>query len=232
MKIQNTGKNEFQVPNHWIQAAKLAKQFVSDFYDKVGESEFFKWDYHKKFDWWKMKEKIYMALRHTKKWGAYCQYREDNWSYIGINMDDVSSQKDDTMLSGLRKMLYSTASHEFIHHFQHNLKLADMLPVEERKHLNLSRSNFKTNKNSFLYATNWREMDAEIGSFYATFKHLPERKELVQYYSEWYKSPELGQIVGDYVYDYMIDGNKRLDYRDNVWNGIEKENGLFGQAVG
>lgn len=231
MKTQNTTDKEFQIPDHWIRAAKITKLFAQAFYNIIGEETFRSWDFHQRFDRNFYKDKIYVSLRHTLNWGAYYEQRDNDWGYIGVNLDDDTIGTNSGLFNGLKNVLCSTISHELIHHFQNKFGLENSLPIEERRHLNLSSSKFNTNKNSFLYATNWKEMDAEVGSYYCTYKHIPSRKELVQNFSEWYRDNALGHVIGDYIYDYVVLGNKRLEYRQRVWNGLETESGLFSRKT-
>lgn len=96
--------------------------------------------------------------------------------------------------------------------------MEEKLPKREQKKLDLYGNAFKTKRNKFLYATNWVEMDAELGSWciFNKFK-LPTLEELIEHYKMFYADDKISEIIGKYVYDYFFYEKKNLKLREGVF---------------
>lgn len=135
-------------------------------------------------------------------------------------MDDLNIYQEDEQFSQeyFDKILAVTLSHELIHYFQDCEGMEEKLPKREQKKLDLYGNAFKTKRNKFLYATNWVEMDAELGSWciFNKFK-LPTLEELIEHYKMFYADDKISEIIGKYVYDYFFYGKKNLKLREGVF---------------
>ena len=213
--------NEFIIPNHWIQAAKIAKQVLRKFKNDVRLDDFLSWNQYKRFEYIILKKvPIRVVVRHTKHWFAQSITYPKQPGYIKINLDDHTLENDEKKITeeSLFKILRGTLVHELIHFFQDNLDLEQQLTLRERKKLILSGNSFNTNRNSFLYATNWIEMDAELGSYFIQHQFkVPTLKQLIQYFHEWYSDDQLATAIGTYVYDYFLGGRKKLSIREQLF---------------
>lgn len=212
----------FQIPTHWIEAAKIAKQVLRAFKDKVLFEEFINWNHYKKFEHFVVrKQPIYICIRHTKHWLAQSLTEPGQSGYIKLNIDDrtivdVNGVPQRNLLYDLIK---STLVHEIIHFFQDTFGLEEQLAFREKKKLDLFGNGFKSVRKSFLYATNWVEMDAELGTYFALHKfQVPTVQELVNYFYEWYQDVDLALAIGSYIYDYFIGGRKKLGLREKVFH--------------
>ena len=223
MKERNTTNKEFDfsIPSHWVDAAKTAKKIIKDFTTKVSFEEFLSWNRYKKYEFIDYKKnRVYLVIRHTKKWDAVCTPCEDGVGYIKINVNDrvLVDESGEPSRKLFEEVVFGTLSHELIHHFQDLLELEKQLPIEEQKKLVLYGNSFNSKRNDFLYATNWAEMDAEMGSLFIknNFK-IPSDKDVVKHYYDWYGDQALAMMIGTYVYNYMILGEKDLEYRESVF---------------
>lgn len=239
-RMENTLSQEpdFVIPQHWISAAKIAKKVLQEFKNKVSVDTFLSWNHYKKFDYVvNRKIPIYIVIRHTKHWSAECVTipgkKELESGCIRINLDNDTISKDELkniddeiVLANIvsheyfYQTLFGTLVHELIHFFQDCLGLEDKLPVKEKKKLVLNGNSFSKAKNNFLYATNWVEMDAELGSYFAQHSfQVPTLKQLIDYFNEWYYDRNLASVIGSYIYDYFILGKKNLAMREAIFKG-------------
>lgn len=220
-------ETEFIVPSHWIDAAKIAAKVLDNFKSKVTLDKFLTWNQYTKYEYFVVRKiPIYIAIRHTKHWLAECSVEHKQSGYIKININD-------TTLTDVEDYFYQTVCgtliHELIHFFQDSLGLEDKLPARERKKLILNGNSFNQAKNSFLYATNWVEMDAELGSYFIqhNFK-VPTLKQLIQYFNDWYTDTELANAIGYYVYDYFLGSKTKVKLRSDLFdNKIKFDCNLF-----
>ena len=241
MKLQKAKKAEsiinqednFIVPDHWIEAAKIAKKVLKEFKNKVITDNFLGWNSYKKFEYFVSKKcPIYIAIRHTKQWLAQSLTTPGVSGYIKVNVSDDSVTNEEGVIEEkyFYRIIFSTLVHEIIHYFQDSLGLEEQLAPRERKKLLLYGNAFKRSKDNFLYATNWVEMDAELGTYFALHQFkVPSLKQIIQHYHDWYNDDLLATAIGTYIYNYFIEGRKNLSLRERLFNGEIKFNGeLFG----
>lgn len=219
-RTENTTSREaeFIVPSHWIEAAKIAAKVLDNFKSKVTLDKFLTWNQYTKYEYFvTRKVPIYIAIRHTKHWLAECLTEPGQSGYIKINVNDTTIIDSEDYFY---QTVFGTLIHELIHFFQDSLGLEDKLPARERKKLMLNGNSFNRAKNSFLYATNWVEMDAELGSYFIqhNFK-VPTLKQLIQYFQDWYHDDNLAECIGTYTYDYFFGSKKLLKLRSKLFDG-------------
>lgn len=209
---------DFVIPDHWKKASELASVVLNDFKQKVVLDDFLTWDRYKKYEYIIFDDnRIYIVVRHTKKWLSVCDECANDDGSIRINIDDNSLEKKDS--ESFYRLLYCALAHELIHYFQRILRLEDNLSDDEKRKLYLHGNGFNSSRNIFLYETNWIEMDAELGSYFILhdFK-VPTLNELIRYYHEWYSKIELATMIATYVYNYFISGKKNVAYRNSVFD--------------
>lgn len=201
----------------------MSKSVLADFRERVLVEDFLTWNQYKKFEYFiERKCPIYVAIRHTKHWLASCLTFPEQSCYIKVNLDDLNIYKEEGgefSLDYFNKILSITLSHELIHYFQDCENMEDRLSEREKRKLVLCGNAFKSKRNKFLYATNWIEMDAELGSWciYNNFR-LPTLDEVIEHYKMFYPDEKISEIAGNYVYDYFFRGKKNLDFRDKIFD--------------
>ena len=219
-RMENTlsHETEFQIPSHWIEAAKIATKVLDNFKDKVSLDNFLTWNRYTKYTYFiPRKIPIYVIVKHTKHWLAECLTEPKEYCYIKININDTTLTSSDFYFY---KTVFGTLIHELIHFFQENLGLENDLSSKEKKKLVLVGNCFKQDKQSFLYATNWNEMDAELGSYFIQHNfQVPTLKQLIQYFNDWYYDEILAKCIGTYVYDYFFGDKKKLKLRSDLFDG-------------
>ena len=162
--------------------------------------DFLTWNQYKKHECFIVRETpIYVAIRHTKHWLASCLTYPGQSCYIKINLDNLNIYEEEDgefSLDYFNKVLSITLSHELIHYFQECEHMEETLPEREQRKLNLSGNAFKSKRNKFLYATNWNEMDAELGSWciFNDFR-LPTLSELLEHYEMFYPGGKISEII-------------------------------------
>lgn len=210
------------VPNHWKEAKRIGELFVEDVKNKIVLDDFLSWNHYKKHEFFLFeKNKIYIVLRHTKKWLAQSVDCVNDDAQIMINVDDehIEDENKNKTPENFYKLLYNVVCHELIHYFQRILKLEDNLSEDEKRKLYLQGNGFNSNRNLFLYATNWNEMDAELGSYFIQHDFVePTLKDLIVYFREWYHGIELSTMIATYVYNYFISGKKNVTYRNEIFD--------------
>ena len=234
MKDTSRQENNFEIPYHWIEAVKIAKKVLKEFKNRVSLDNFLSWNHYKKFECIvPRKVPIYIIIRHTKYWSAMSLTEPEQSGYIKINIDNDTIAKDiieygDQGLDWYSKItesyfyqiVFGTLVHELIHFFQESLGLEEQLASNERKKLVLNGNSFKRDRNNFLYATNWVEMDAELGSYFAQHNfQVPTCKQLISYFRDWYHDDKLASAIGTYIFDYFIGGKKNLEMREEIFKG-------------
>lgn len=237
MKLQKAKKmadtisrdNNFIIPNHWIEAAKIARKVLKAFKDEVTLDNFVQWNQYNKFEYLVHRKcPIFVVIRHTKNWHAESLTEPNISGYIKINIHDDPIMDKNFKFSEklLHKIIFSTLVHETIHYFQDILGLEEQLAQRERRKLVLRGSGFKQAKQNFLYATNWIEMDAELGTYFAEHKFkVPTLKQIIDHYNDWYDNTLLTKAIGTYVYNYFLGGKKDLAIREGIFNNEIKFNG-------
>lgn len=204
---------------HWCSAGRLAKKILRDFRKKVSYEEFCQWSSNNFYKWVnKGKFKFTVIIRHTKNWCCHYDYAND---LIKVYLTDIvlegSTSYINKRLSAFELVLLGTLTHEITHFMQYYYNLGSSLSEQELKHYNFRGYEWDDNK-TFLYMTNWIEMDADLSAAYCIYNYnFINKKMLVDFYRNWSNcKKKTNKMIADYVYDYWWRGVKNFELRESI----------------